>query len=47
MDRGSQGGNNDGDNAVNDSQASATRILELRGLERVCLFFCCILTSFA
>ncbi|KAK3813562.1 MAG: hypothetical protein JOS17DRAFT_761680 [Linnemannia elongata] len=34
MDRGSQGGNNDGDNAVNDSQASATRILELRGLER-------------
>ncbi|KAK5829136.1 hypothetical protein F5H01DRAFT_329594 [Linnemannia elongata] len=32
--RGSQGGSNDSDSAVNDSQASATRILELRGLER-------------
>ncbi|KAF9152074.1 hypothetical protein BG015_005823 [Linnemannia schmuckeri] len=33
-DRNSQGESNDGDSAVNDSQASATRILELRGLER-------------
>ncbi|KAG9073022.1 hypothetical protein KI688_000803 [Linnemannia hyalina] len=33
-DRSSQGGSNDGDSAMNDNQASATRILELRGLER-------------
>jgi hypothetical protein len=38
-DRGSQGGNDGGDSTVNDGQASATRILELRGLERVILHF--------
>ncbi|KAG0282270.1 hypothetical protein BGZ96_000647 [Linnemannia gamsii] len=33
-DKSSQGGSDGGDSTVNDNQASATRILELRGLER-------------